>query len=353
MLRVDARRLERGLAASFAGAGASGRDAALIASHLVEASLRGHESHGVSLLPSYLEAIRSGLMRVGQTLAIAVDTGPMLVCDGHRGPGQAVAHDAVQLGIARAQRHGICVVALRDAFHIGRIGHWAEQYAAAGLVSLHFVNVPRHAAVAAFGGSTARLGTNPFAAGFPTPGGDPVIVDFATSRWAVGKVRVAMQKGEALPAGILLDAQGAPTLDPAALFAAPAGALLPFGEHKGFGLALACELLAGALIGGATQDGSKADGVTNSMLSIALSPAAFAGAPDYAARLDALKRWILSADPHGAEIRLPGDPERTLRAERLAHGLPVDEATWAALVAAAASVGVIDLLAVAPAQPAP
>ena len=349
MIRVDAGRLERGLAASFAGAGASDRDAARMASHLVEASLRGHESHGVSLLPSYLDAIRSGLLRVDRSLSIAADTGPLLVCDGNRGPGQAVAHDAVRLGIERARRHGLCVVALRDAFHIGRIGHWAEQYAAAGLVSLHFVNVPRHAAVAAFGGSAARLGTNPFAAGFPTPGGDPVVVDFATSRWAVGKVRVAMQKGEALPPGILLDAQGAPTLDPAALFAAPAGALLPFGEHKGFGLALACEMLAGALIGAETQDGTTASGVTNSMLSVALSPEAFAGGAAYADRLDALKRWIVSADPHGAEIRLPGDPERALRAERLAVGLPVDETTWAGLAAAAESVGVADLLGVSPA----
>lgn len=344
MIRVDARRLERGLAASFAGAGISTRDAALMASHLVEASLRGHESHGVSLLPSYLDAIRNGLLRVDGALTVVADTGPLVVCDGRRGPGQAVAHDAVRLGIERAQRHGLCVVALRDAFHIGRIGHWAEQYAAAGLVSLHFVNVPRHAAVAAFGGSVARLGTNPFAAGFPVPGGEPVVVDFATSRWAVGKVRVAMQKGETLPQGILLDAEGHPTLDPAALFATPAGALLPFGEHKGFGLALACELLAGALTGGETQDGRTAPGVTNSMLSIALSPDAFAPAPAYAARVADLRQWIVAADPQGATIHLPGDPERALRAERLAAGLPVAPATWDALVAAAASVGVADLL---------
>jgi uncharacterized oxidoreductase len=333
--------LRAGIARCFEAAGASSREADLIAVHLVEASLRGHDSHGVGLLASYLESVEAGRMVLGQPLAIVRDLGALLVCDGRRGAGQVMAFEAMDLGIARARAHGLCVVALRDAHHIGRIGHWAEQCAEAGLVSLHFVNVPRHAAVAAFGGTTARLGTNPFAVGIPRPGRGPVVVDFATSRWAVGKVRVANAKGETLPEGILLDAEGHPTIDPAQLFATPAGALLPFGEHKGFGLALACELLAGALTGGATQDGSTETGVTNSMLSVILPPDSFDHVAGYAARVEALAGWMA----RDSRSSLPGEPERATRARRMADGLPVDQATWEAMVAGAAKVGVAPLLA--------
>ena len=337
---IDALRLRTGIARSFEAAGATAREATLIAEHLVEASLRGHDSHGVGLLASYLDSIEAGRMVLGRPLAIARDLGALVVCDGRRGAGQVMAHEAMDLGIARARAHGLCVLALRDAHHIGRIGHWAEQCAGAGLVSLHFVNVPRHAAVAAFGGTTARLGTNPFAVGIPRPGHEPVVVHFATSRWAVGKVRVANAKGETLPDGILLDADGRPTVDPSRLFASPAGALLPFGEHKGFGLALACELLAGALTGGATQDGSTETGVTNSMLSVILPPESFDDAGGHAERVEALAAWMA----RDAGSMLPGDPERTTRARRLAEGLPVDDASWAAMVAGAAKVGIADLV---------
>lgn len=336
MPQVDAASLRTGITRCFQSAGATAREADLIAVHLVEASLRGHDSHGVGLLASYLESIEAGRMVLGQPLAIARDLGALLVCDGRRGAGQVMAFEAMELGIARARAHGLCVIALRDAHHIGRIGHWAEQCAASGLVSLHFVNVPRHAAVAAFGGTAARLGTNPFAVGIPRPGREPVVVDFATSRWAVGKVRVANAKGETLPQGILLDAEGQPTVDPAQLFASPAGALLPFGEHKGFGLALACELLAGALTGGATQDGSTETGVTNSMLSVILPPESFDDMAGYAARVEALAAWMA----RDAGSKLPGDPERAMREERLDQGLPVEQATWDAMVAAGRRLGI-------------
>ena len=147
---VDAGRLEHRLTASFAAAGADAEEARLMARHLVEASLRGHDSHGVGLLPGYLDAIKAGTLRLGQTLSVARDLGPVVVCDGGRGPGQVMAFQAMWLGIERARTHGFCIVALRDAYHVGRIGHWAEQCAVEGFVSIHFVNVPRHAAVTAF-----------------------------------------------------------------------------------------------------------------------------------------------------------------------------------------------------------
>jgi uncharacterized oxidoreductase len=338
---VDPHRLERGLAAVFANAGMAADDAAVTARHLVEADLRGHPSHGVGLMPGYVAAMRAGEMRLDARLTVVRDDGPLVLLDAGSGPGQPMAHAATALAIERAGRHGLAAVGLRDAYHIGRIGHWAEQCAAAGLVSLHVVNVPTRAVVVPHGGAAARLGTNPFTAAFPRRGAEPIVVDFATSRWAMGKMRVAMAKGETVPDGYLLDADGRPTGDPSVMFRTPLGALLPFGEHKGSALALAVELLAGALLGGFTQSGASIASVTNSMLTIAFDPAALAGADAYAERVEALAAWV-ATDPG---VLLPGDPERARRSAAMAGGLSVDPATWNEMAAAAASVGVADLLA--------
>jgi uncharacterized oxidoreductase len=300
----------------------------------------------VGLLRGYLAAIARGDLRLNQRLAVARDAGSLLVLDGSHGVGAVMGHAAMELGIARALRDGFSLVALRDSHHIGRIGAWAEQCAAAGLVSMHFVNVPAHAAVAPFGGTRARLGTNPFAAGFPRAGAPPIIVDFATSRWAVGKVQVARRKGAAVPLGILLDATGRETADAAALYGPPPGALLPFGEHKGFGLALACELLAGAVTGGLTQNGTPSEAITNSMLSVILSPAALGGAA-YPQRLEALVTWVTAEAEDAGHVLLPGEPEERRRERLLADGITLDPVTWADMVEAAASVGIADLAACA------
>lgn len=338
---IPADRLEEAVTAIFLAAGAPDREAALIARHLVEADLRGHSSHGVGVIPSYVAAAREGRLALGRNLDVVLDAGAILVCDGGHGAGQVMAHDAIGLAIERARRHGACVMALRDSHHVGRIGHWAEQCAAAGLVSVHFVNVPNGTAVAPFGGTLARLGTNPFAAGFPREVAPPIIVDFATSRWAYGKVRVASNEGRTLPPGIIVDAWGRPSTDPAALFATPPGALLPFGEHKGFCLALACELLAGALTGGETQSGSSGGAMLNSMLSLVLLPTGFGTAEAFAAKLETLAAWVLSHDGAGsAPVRLPGEPEGETRTRRLREGVPMDPVTWAQIEAAAGTVGV-------------
>ncbi len=194
-------RLQANTISVFRAAGSELREAQLIAEHLVEANLRGHDSHGVGVVPMYINGVRSGGMVMNQSLKVAVDTGAMLICDAGQGAGQVMAHDAMALGIARAKDEGSAIVSLRNSHHIGRIGHWAEQCAAAGVVSIHFVNVVAGAIVAPFGGTQSRLGTNPFAAAFPRDGAPPVVVDFATSKLAAGKVRVAHNKGVELPPG--------------------------------------------------------------------------------------------------------------------------------------------------------
>src|SRR5262249_9801021 len=153
--------------------------------------------------------------------------------------------------------------------------HWAEQCITAGYLSIHFVNVVSEPVVAPFAGRDARFSTNPFCVGIPLAGQQPILLDFATSRIAVGKVRVALNKGEQVESGTLLDSHGVPTTDPAAIFSDPHGAILPFGAHKGYGLAIVCELLGGALTGGRTMRSRRAPGtyaIINSMLSIIIDP---------------------------------------------------------------------------------
>lgn len=337
--------LHTAASALLSAAGCGEREAGLIATHLVEANLRGHDSHGVGVLPMYVRAIKSGGMALNQTLKVALDTGAMLICDAGRGAGQVMAHDAMALGIARAAETGSAIVSLRNSHHIGRIGHWAEQCAAAGMVSIHFVNVVAGPYVAPHGGTRARLGTNPFAAGFPRAGEPPVVVDFATSRLAAGKIAVARNKGLTLPEGALLDASGQPTTDPAALYTNPPGTLLPFGEHKGFGLMLACELLGAAVVGAPTQSSpERTDAVINSMFSVVVAPQTLGTAAPFAAELESVLAWVVSENGSGGTgILLPGTPELQSRERRLAEGIPLDPATLDGLAAAARSVGLPSL----------
>ena len=196
--------------------------------------------------------------------------------------------------IERAQAHGSCVVALGNAHHIGRIGAWAEQAAAAGLASIHFVNVVARNIVAPHGGADARFGTNPFCAGVPFAGRDPVILDFATSVIAQGKTRVAHNKGEQVAEGVLLDDGGRPSTDPRYAVVPPFGALLTFGGHKGSGLAMMCELLGGALAAGMTQrdDDAGRRRILNGMLSVLIDPARIADRAAFEAEALAFIDWV-------------------------------------------------------------
>jgi uncharacterized oxidoreductase len=338
---VSERDLRNAVHSIFLAAGAPNPAADLVADHLVRANLAGHDSHGVGMIPAYIHNIAVGELRLDPALEVVIDHGAILLFEGNQGLGQVLAHDAMARGIERARRDGLCLVGLRNSHHIGRIGHYAEQCAAEGLVSLHFVNVVSEPSVAPFGGRSARLGTNPIAIGIPRQGEDPIIIDFATSRWAVGKVRVAHNAGRPVPPGTLLDASGQPTNDAGALFAKPAGALLPFGEHKGWCLSLACELLGAALLGGRTQKGPRpSDAILNSMLTVIISPERLETESAFRAEMEDAIRW---AKTSSTEVRLPGDPERATLATRRAEGIPVDVNTWAQIEEAARSVGITDL----------
>jgi uncharacterized oxidoreductase len=329
--------------AIVAAAGSHDGEAAQVAANLVEANLRGHDSHGVGMVPRYIDAVLEGGLAVNSHVAIRQDSGALLTLDGRQGYGQVIGQEAMELGAARAKEHGVCVVGLAHSHHLGRIGQWAEQCVDHGLVSIHFVNVLSRPIVAPFGGRDARLGTNPFCVGIPRPGGEPILLDFATSKIAQGKTRVAYNKGVAIEPGTLIDNHGEPTTDPRYTVVEPIGALLPFGEHKGAGLALICELLGGALAGGATgravSDGRRR--VLNSMFSVLVDPGRLGTAANLAAEMEGFVAYATASPPQpGLErVRTPGEPERETKARRLVDGIPVDSVTWGEIVGAGAKVG--------------
>src|ERR1700754_4699471 len=211
---VDAGALHALVESIWQAAGSTPREATLVADHLVEANRAGHDSHGVGMIPRYIRACREGELKLNAHAQLVRDAGAVLTIEGARGFGQVIAFEAMERGIERAKQIGVCAVGLRNAHHIGRIGHWAEQCAKAGLVSFHFVNVAGDPLVAPFGGIDRRFGTNPFCAAFPRDGKTPLVLDFATSGIAYGKTRVAYNKGVKVAPGYLIEHDGTPTVEP-------------------------------------------------------------------------------------------------------------------------------------------
>ncbi|MET0429823.1 MAG: Ldh family oxidoreductase, partial [Microvirga sp.] len=203
------------IAAIFRAAGCDAEEAGRIAFYLLEANLTGHDSHGVIRVPRYVQWLEEGKVFKGRTPTVVTETATHAVIDGNRGFGQTIGPVAVDLGIRKARESGLAVVALRNAGHIGRIGSWAERAAEAGIVSIHFVNVGLGEIVAPFGGSQRRFGTNPMCVGVPQPEGPCLLLDFATSIVAEGKVLVASNGGKPIPADALVTDDGRMSGNPA------------------------------------------------------------------------------------------------------------------------------------------
>jgi uncharacterized oxidoreductase len=346
-VQIAADRLRQLAATILAAAGSSAEEAQKVATRLVDANLTGHDSHGVIRVPQYVGQVRDGSIVPNRQAEVVRETDAVTVLDGHFGYGQIVGEQAVQAAIDKARRHGIAMSALRSSAHLGRLGDWAEMAAAAGLASMHFVNasgIPLR--VVPHGGRDGRGTTNPIAIGMPVAGSGPVILDFATSATAEGKVRVARNKGALIPPDCLLDAEGQPTTDPNKLYTDPPGNLVPFGGavggHKGGALWLMVDLLAGGLTGGGcSRPPETAARFSSSMLSIVIALEAYADAGGIGAEIRRYVDFVKSARPRveGGEVLLPGEPERRVRAERLAAGIAIDPTTWDHVMAAGAQVG--------------
>jgi len=332
--------LAKAIEAIVAAGGSGAREAKLVAENLVTANLTGHDSHGVGMIPRYVDSLLEGGLVVNQHPKILFDGGAMISLDGQQGYGQVIGLEAMEIGIARAKQHGMCVMGLGRSHHLCRIGQWAEQAVAEGLISMHFTNVISRSIVAPFAGADARFGTNPMTVGIPIPNEPPFILDMATSAVAQGKIRVAHNKREQVSQEWLIDDQGFPTTDPRYGVVAPFGALRTFGLHKGYGLAVVCELLGGALTGGGTwhSDDRSKKRVWNGMLTILIDPKRMGTADVFGtettAFLESLRKSPVA--PGFDKVRIAGEPERETRAKRERDGISVDENTWADIIAAGA-----------------
>ena len=354
MVTIQVDKLIDFVAEVFAHSESSPEEARRIATYLTTANLTGHDSHGVIRVPVYIRWKKMGSVVPDQTIEVLVDTPSLAVIDGKFGYGQTVTPQAVRIGIDKCKSAGLAAIALRNAGHIGRVGDWAEMAAAEGLVSVHFVNAAGSLLVAPYGGVEKRLSTAPYCVGIPRQGQDPIVLDFATSIVAEGKVLVASRGGKKLPTSALIDADGTLSEDPAVLYGPHSaegprdhtkgtGAIRAFGEHKGSGLAFICELLGGALTGtGATSGGRR---FANGMFAVYVDPKVVDTANFFDGEISRYVDFIRATKPvAGVDgVLIPGDPERRTRAERSRNGVPLPDDTWAAIVNTAREVGVSEV----------
>ena len=334
----------------FSTAGADNQEAEAIATNLVGANLAGHDSHGVVRVPRYLSWVKAGTLNFGQSMEVVLDNDTFALTDGNNGFGQMIGREAVELGLQKAEKHGVAVIGLRRSGHLGRIGHWAEIACARGFVSIHFVNVAQSMLVAPFGAAERRISTAPVTIGIVNPDGDDFLLDFATSQVAEGKVLVAARGGKPPPEGALIDGNGKPSTNPLSLYGAlkpgqvpdprnGPGAMLTMGDHKGSGLALACELLAGALTGSGTTGPGRA--THNGMLSIYLKPEVLDDGHGFGKSVEGYIQFVRAARPADPSqpVMIPGDPERSARKARQKLGLPLSRGAWESILDAGAEWG--------------
>jgi uncharacterized oxidoreductase len=324
----------------FSAVGAPHDIAELVATSLVGSDLVGHDSHGCVRVRQYLDAIRRGDLKAAARPVIIHEQGAVVTVDAQRGFGQVAAHFTIHEGIRRAKVHGIAAAGLIHSGHVGRLGEWVTLAADHQMIALAFCNGGGPVgSVTPFGGAERMLSTNPIAAALPVGHELPVVLDFATSAVAEGKIRVARNRGKSVPEGWLLNNAGLPTTNPADLY--DGGMLLPAAAHKGYSLALLVDFLAGLLTGGGTN---LLPGYTpgNGVLFIVLNIAAFRSPAAYETESQAAAARIKGAKPApGFErVMLPGEPEQQIAATRRAEGIQIDDATWKLLTEDAAALNV-------------
>ena len=342
-VRVGADSLRQFVSDLFVHMGWKHSEGDIVADHLVVADQSGHPSHGIGMLGAYVDSFRAGAIRPGAEPADRPAAPPFAVIDANFALGHIVALEAVDRAVGMVGQYGVGIVNVIRAHHMGRIGHYAERAADAGMISMFWANVyGRAPLVAPFGGTQARIGTNPHCIGIPRAGQPPLLLDFATSRIPLGKARVAHTRGVPAPEGSLLDHLGKETRNPAVMFEEPAGALLPFGDHKGYGLALVAELLSSALAGGETiAELDDAGLIANNLLAIVLDPTRLGQDPESVSeRIERYLRWVTDVPlAEGVDAVLaPGDPEFDSRRAH-AGSVELSAGGLARLNAAAAAAG--------------
>lgn len=346
MPRVSKEALQRFATELFVAGGAGPEESEIVADSLVQANLRGHDSHGVMRIAYYIGRMKAGKLAPGAQLTVEKETPAALVCDGNWGFGQPLSRQMIDRLTDKARTNGIALGTLRRASHIGRVGEYAERAAAQNMIAIICVNNQGAAQrVAPVGGIRPRLGTNPICIGMPGASEGPFVLDFGTSATAEGKVRVKKIAGEEIPLGWVLDPDGDPTTDPNQLYGDPPGTILPMGgdqAYKGFGLAFMIEMLAGGLSGGLCAEPHNPPAIGNCVMFIVIAPETLAGIGHLEAEVTKLEQYVRSVPlKDGVDrVTLPGDPERVTLKQRTAEGIPFDKGNWQALLDLAQELGV-------------
>ena len=340
MPTIQAQELSNFSQAIFVAAGTPTEIAQVVVESLIKSNLLGHDSHGIQLIPGYVTRLQKGTIVPDAQPRIERQTGAVITVDGGWGFGQPIARFGVKQAIDLARNFGIGCVTLTRSNHVARLGEYVQMMAEAGLVAMMMTGISNHeGSVAFYGGRTPIFGTNPLAWAVPVDAArPPLVLDFATSGVAYGKVMVALSKGLQLPPGLLLDKAGQPTTDPSAL--PEGGILLPFGGHKGAGLMLMVELLTNGLAGAA--DRMQADRLGNPTLIMGWSVGALAAPDEFQRYVETLLERIKNSEPAAGfdEVLLPGEPEAHTLAQRTEAGIPVPDKTWQTLLALAEKLGV-------------
>ncbi|MBI3866684.1 MAG: Ldh family oxidoreductase [Planctomycetia bacterium] len=325
------------------------RDAALVvAEHLVDAEACGVSSHGVIRVPQYLRAIAEKRVIPDARLTVVREHAATAVLDGGHGFGQVMARAAMDVAIERAKQAGVGAVTLRNCGHTGRLGSYPEQATRAGMAGLIMSNTGGNGQwVAPFGGLAGRLSTNPISIAVPSESGNPLLMDFATSIAPEGRVRTLQVAGRPLPPGWIVNHRGEPSTNPDDLYGPPRGAILPLGGHKGFGLAMLVDALAGGLSGAGccVSTDQPMDGKTDGAFLLAIHVEDFCPPAEFRSAVARLMAHVKSSPPAPgvAEVVVPGELEFRTRAERLQSGIPVADATWDLLRESARRAGVAEL----------
>lgn len=323
--------------AILTGFGCNENEASIVAEHLTDANLSGHDSHGIGMLPLYGDQLRDGNLVANQTPIFHDPVGAISIVDAQRGFGHRMALLALDHAMQTIPDSKVAILGMRNSGHVSRVGTYSEYCAAQGYVSIHMVNVVGHPPlVAPYGARAAGFSTNPISMAMPVNAKATPLLDIATSTVAFGKVRVASNKGEAMPSGCLVDNDGLDTTNPDPMALRREGALSAFGTYKGSGLGIFVELLAGALVSKdtvATMD-HLPNGVINNMFSIIIDPDAFDSADDVARRTMEFYDYIKSkpAALGTDEVLMPGEPEIHSRETRQTNGVPVDDETISQLL---------------------
>jgi uncharacterized oxidoreductase len=331
----------------FTHVGIPADEAELVADHMVEAGLLGHDTHSVLRFPQYTNMVREGQVKAGAPLEILREKDGVIQVSGGWNFGPVTATRAIELAIERAQTRALVAMTVKDCNHVARLGRFVDIVARQGnLIAILCANGHgADLAVAPYGGRERRLPTNPLAVGIPTKRDWPIVLDMTTSMTSGGALRDYKNKQMPAPEGSIIDAAGQPTTNVDDYYGPPPGAMLPLGfplvGHKGFGLSLVIDILAGGLSGGGcSQQDSRETG--NALFLTVFDIAAFRDLPEFHDEVDRFIDWLKSCPPMEGfdEVMLPGEKSHRMYQQRQRDGLDVDAIAWDQIAALADELGI-------------